>query len=53
MGTGARLLMWLVATVAVFIGLANLAVLWHGALFIVLMAPYAWAVNKGLGWARS
>lgn len=31
--------------------IANLAVFWHGALFIALVPVYAWFGNSALNWA--
>lgn len=35
-----------------FVGLLNTAVWLHGAVFILLVAPWGWAVNQWFAWAR-
>lgn len=48
-----RLLLVLLLAVAVFVTLANLAVIWNGALFVLLIGPFAWSVVAACDWAGS
>ena len=41
-----------VATVLSFVAIANTAVIWHGAVFIPLVALWGYGVNVGLDAAR-
>lgn len=47
-----KLIVFVLLVFSSFVGLANTAVVWHGALFIVLLLPYGWAVNQWFDWAR-
>jgi hypothetical protein len=38
--------------ITAFTGLTSLAVFWHGALFILLLGPFVWALNWWLSWSR-
>jgi hypothetical protein len=38
--------------ITAFTGLTSLAVFWHGALFILLLGPFVWALNWWLDWSR-
>ena len=49
----ARLLVALTAILVSFIALANLAVFWHGTLFIALTPPWGIASVRMFDWARS
>lgn len=49
----ARLLIALIGIVVSFLALANLAVFWHGALFIALTLPWGIAAGRMFDWARS
>lgn len=46
-----RVLLVLVASCVAFVGLANTAVVWNGALFVVGVGPLIWLSDKGFGWA--
>jgi hypothetical protein len=48
-----RLLVAFTTILVSFIALANLAVFWHGALFIVLTPPWGMASVRMFDWARS
>ena len=43
----------LVFILASFVGLLNLAVIWHGALFVLMVPVWGVAVNRALDWARA
>lgn len=47
-----RLLFVIVFSCAAFVGLANLATIWHGALFIVGVPALAWLSSWAIDWAR-
>jgi hypothetical protein len=49
----ARLFVALVAILVSFVALANLAVFWHGALFIALTLPWGVTSVRLFDWARA
>ena len=53
MSTKLRVLAFLLAVCASFVAIANTAVVFHGALFICLVAPWAYGVSRLLDWVRS
>lgn len=53
MGTRARLALVVLASCGGFVFIANLAVIWHGALFVALVPVLAWLSNVGIDWARA
>lgn len=40
-----KLILVVLLGITAFVGLANLAVIWNGALFVILVGPYFWAFN--------
>ena len=48
-----RLLLAVVFILASFVGLLNLAVIWHGAVFVLMVPVWGVAVNRALDWARA
>ena len=53
MNTKLRVLIFVLITVLSFIGIANTATVFHGALFGWLLAPWAYTVSRLLDWVRS
>ena len=51
-GRTARIVAVLVSLIVALVILANLAVFWHGALFIALLPVWSWFGNNALDWAR-
>jgi len=47
-----KLILVVLLAITAFVGLANLAVIWNGALFVLLIGPYSWATLWWLDWAR-
>ena len=47
-----RLLAALAAIVMSFVALCNIAVFWHGAIFIAMLLPWAMGANRVFGWGR-
>ena len=52
MNNKVRIILVLLVALFAFVGLANTAVWLHGAVFIILIGPFFWAVNWWLDWAR-
>lgn len=48
-----RLVLAVVFILASFVGLLNLAVIWHGAVFVVMVPVWGVAVVKSLEWTRA
>lgn len=48
-----RLALVVLASCGGFVLIANLAVIWHGALFVALVPVLAWLSNVGIDWARA
>jgi hypothetical protein len=47
-----RIILVLLFALVAFVGLANTAIWFHGAVFITLIGPFFWAVNWWLDKAR-
>lgn len=50
-GAALRVGLVLLAAVVAFVLIANTAVVWHGAIFIVLVPPYCYTLLRSLEWA--
>lgn len=46
-----KLILVVLLGISSFVGLANLATIWHGALFIMLVPVWAWAAWWWYEWA--